>query len=66
MRFRAFPERVGPRILLLERADKIGTSEHFSESCDEHAVYFEGDLNDVPCCHHDVISLQFSYNYTRV
>ena len=48
MRFRAFPERVGPRILLLERADKIGTGEHFSESCDEHAVYFDGDLNDVP------------------
>ena len=30
MRFRAFPERVGPRILSLERVDNFGTSEHFS------------------------------------
>ena len=30
MQFRAFPERVDPRILSLERFDKFGTSEHFS------------------------------------
>ena len=39
MRFRAFPERIGSRILslervllklLLERVDNFGTSEHFS------------------------------------
>ena len=30
MRFRAFPERVGPRILSLESVDYFGTSEHFS------------------------------------
>ena len=30
MRFRAFPERIGPRILSLERVDNFGTSEHFS------------------------------------
>ena len=29
MQFRAFPERVGPRILSLERVDNFGTSEHF-------------------------------------
>ena len=30
MRFRAFPERVGPGILSRERFDNFGTSEHFS------------------------------------
>ena len=30
MRFRAFPDRLGPRILSLERVDNVGTSEHFS------------------------------------
>ena len=30
MRLRAFPERVGPRILSLESVDYFGTSEHFS------------------------------------
>ena len=30
MRFRAFAERVGPRILSLESVDYFGTSEHFS------------------------------------
>ena len=30
MRFRAFPERVGPQILSLERVDNFGTSEHSS------------------------------------
>ena len=30
MRFRAFGERVGPRILSLESVDYFGTSEHFS------------------------------------
>ena len=30
MRFRAFPERISPRILSLERVDNFGTSEHFS------------------------------------
>ena len=29
-RCRAFPERVGPRILSLESVDYFGTSEHFS------------------------------------
>ena len=27
--FRAFPKRVGPRILLLESVDYFGTSEHY-------------------------------------
>jgi len=27
---------------------------------------FGDDLNDVPCSHHDVLSLEFSCNYTRV
>ena len=30
MRLRAFPERVGPRVLSLESVDYFGTSEHFS------------------------------------
>ena len=30
MRFRAFPERVGPRILSLESVDFFETSEHFN------------------------------------
>ena len=30
MRFRAFPERVGPRILSLESVDYFETSEHFN------------------------------------
>ena len=30
MRFRAFRERVGPRILSVESLDYFGTSEHFS------------------------------------
>ena len=30
MPFRAFPERVDPQMLLLERVDNFGTSEHFS------------------------------------
>ena len=30
MRFRAFPEGVGPRILSLESVDHLGTTEHFS------------------------------------
>ena len=30
MRFRAFPERVSPRILSLESVDFFETSEHFS------------------------------------
>ena len=30
MQFRAFPEWVSPQILLLERVDNFGTSEHFS------------------------------------
>ena len=30
MRFRAFPERVGPRTLSLESVDFFETSEHFS------------------------------------
>ena len=30
MRFRAFPERVGPRILSRERVDNFGTSKPFS------------------------------------
>ena len=29
IKFRAFPKRVGPRILLLESADYFGTSEHY-------------------------------------
>ena len=29
LRFRAFPERVCPRILSLESVDYFGTSEHF-------------------------------------
>ena len=28
--YRAFPERVGPRILSLERVDYFGTTDHFS------------------------------------
>ena len=32
MRFRAFPERAGPRILSLESVDYFETSEHFSGS----------------------------------
>ena len=28
--YRAFPERVGPRILWLESVDYFGTSDHFS------------------------------------
>ena len=28
--YRAFPERVGPRILLLESVDYFGTSDYFS------------------------------------
>ena len=63
MRFRAFTERVGPRILSLERADKIGTSEHFSVSLVTSMRFIFGDdLNGAPCYHHDVISLEFSYN----
>ena len=27
---------------------------------------FGDNVIDVPCYHHDVISLEFSYNYTRV
>ena len=30
MRFRVFPEGVGPRILSLESVDYFGTTEHFS------------------------------------
>ena len=30
IKFRAFLERVGPRILSLENVDYLGTSEHFS------------------------------------
>ena len=30
IKFRAFPERVGPRILSLESVDYFGTYEHFS------------------------------------
>ena len=30
MRFRAFPDRVGPRILSFESVDYFGTSEQFS------------------------------------
>ena len=30
MRFRAFPDRVGPRLLSLESVDYFGTSEQFS------------------------------------
>ena len=30
MRFKTFPEWVGPRILSLESIDYFGTSEHFS------------------------------------
>ena len=30
MRFRAFPERVGPRILSFESVEYFETSEHFS------------------------------------
>ena len=33
MRFRAFLERVGPRILSLERVDNFRTSKHFSARC---------------------------------
>ena len=29
--YRAFPERVGPRILLLESVDYFGTTDHFSD-----------------------------------
>ena len=29
IKFRAFPKRVGPQILLLESADYFGTSEHY-------------------------------------
>ena len=31
MLFRAFPERVGPRILSHERVNELGTTEHFSD-----------------------------------
>ena len=30
MRFKTFPERVGPQILSLESVDYFGTTEHFS------------------------------------
>ena len=30
IKFRAFPERVGPRILSLESVNYFGTDEHFS------------------------------------
>ena len=29
IKLKAFPKRVGPRILLLESADYFGTSEHY-------------------------------------
>ena len=29
IKFRAFPKRVGPQILLLESVDYFGTSEHY-------------------------------------
>ena len=32
MRFRAFPERVGPRTLSLERVDNFGTSEQLAKT----------------------------------
>ena len=37
-RCRAFPERVGPRILSLESVDYFGTSEYFSENFDGEAI----------------------------
>jgi len=36
--YRAFPERVGPRILSLESVDYFGTSEYFSENFDGEAI----------------------------
>ena len=37
-RYRAFPERVGPRILSLESVQYFGTSEYFSENFDGEAI----------------------------
>ena len=39
MPYRAFPERVGPRILSLESVDYFGTNEHFSENLDGEANF---------------------------
>ena len=37
-RYRAFPERIGPRILSLESVQYFGTSEYFSENFDGEAI----------------------------
>ena len=50
-RCRAFPERVGPRILSLESVDYFGTSEHFSGRKKEESLWaklqrnFDGEAN---------------------
>ena len=44
-RCRAFQERVGPRILLLESVDYFGTSECFTENFDREAINWSGVVN---------------------
>ena len=54
IKFRAFPKRIGPRMLSLESVHYFAASEQYwvvlwaNKSCDEHAIYF-GDWNDVLC-----------------
>ena len=45
MRFRAFPERVGPRILSLESVDFFETSEHFSGRENRNQQNVDGEAN---------------------
>ena len=44
-RCRAFQERVGSRILLLESVDYFGTSECFTENFDAEAINWSGVVN---------------------
>ena len=51
MRLRAFPERVGPRILLLESVDYFRKSEHFSgrKKRKINQQNFDGEANWFGC-----------------
>ena len=58
---RAFRDRVGPRILLLESVDYFGTSECFTENFHGEAINWSGVVNFHCMKMSLVISLRFIF-----
>ena len=50
IKFRAFPKRVGPRILWLESVDYFGTSKHYTEWSEKKIRILISKTAMIGCC----------------